>query len=621
MSTGSRQARVKRARRRVVLNRAFAVQAALDCLALAVGLNLAALLRVDFDASQLELWGQLAIIPVASVCLLVVGVALGLYDGRYVRGSFEEAVAVGMAVSAATPLIFTIDLVASDPRMVPLTAVPGGAMIALVGMMAARWTFRMRLENRQRPEGEHVTRLLVVGAGEGADQVLDSMLRDPGSSYLPVALLDDDPDKRRLRVRGVPVVGAVDQIAEAARLHHASTVLIAIPTASRDVIASVTHQANEAGLTVKVLPSVRELLDGTVGATDIRDLEPADLLGRLEITTDVAGIADYVRGKRVLVTGAGGSIGSELCRQLAGFEPAELIMLDRDESALHAVQLLIFGRALLDTPDVVLCDIRDAAALAGVFRSMRPQVVFHAAALKHLPMLEQYPVEGWKTNVLGSLNVLELAAEVGVERFVNISTDKAADPISVLGYTKRIAERLTAGFARSAGGAYLSVRFGNVLGSRGSMLDTFTRQIRGGGPVTVTEPDVTRFFMTISEACQLVIQAGAIGLPGEVLVLDMGRPVRIADVAQQLIAQSGKEIEIVYTGLRPGEKLHEVLVGTAEVGERRTHPMIEHVAAEPLDAAVMRRLDDESPDALIALLRELTHVPKTVEDAMRSETG
>jgi FlaA1/EpsC-like NDP-sugar epimerase len=621
MSTGSRQERVKRARRRVVLNRAFAVQAALDSLALAVGLNLAALLRVDFDASQLELWGQLAIIPVASVCLLVVGVSLGLYDGRYVRGSFEEAVAVGMAVSAATPLIFTIDLVASDPRMVPLTAVPGGAMIALVGMMAARWTFRMRLENRQRPEGEHVTRLLVVGAGEGADQVLDSMLRDPGSSYLPVALLDDDPDKRRLRVRGVPVVGAVDQIAEAARLHAASTVLIAIPTASREVIASVTHQANEAGLTVKVLPSVRDLLDGTVGATDIRDLEPADLLGRLEITTDVAGIADYVRGKRVLVTGAGGSIGSELCRQLAGFEPTELIMLDRDESALHALQLLIFGRALLDTPDVVLCDIRDRAALGDVFRSVRPQVVFHAAALKHLPMLEQYPVEGWKTNVLGSLNVLELAAEVGVERFVNISTDKAADPVSVLGYTKRIAERLTAGFARSAGGVYLSVRFGNVLGSRGSMLDTFTRQIRGGGPVTVTEPDVTRFFMTISEACQLVIQAGAIGLPGEVLVLDMGRPVRIADVAKQLIAQSGKDVDIVYTGLRPGEKLHEVLVGTAEVGNRRAHPMIEHVAVEPLDAAVMRRLDDESPDALIALLRELAHVPKTVEEAMRSEAG
>ena len=605
MSTGSRQERVKRARRRLFLNRGFALMAALDCVALALGLTLASLLRVDFDVSQLETWGQLAILPVAWVCLIAVGVVLGLYDGRYVRGSFEEAVAVGMAVSAATPLIFTVDLVASDPRMVPLSAVPGGAMIALVGMMAARWTFRMRLENRQRPEGEHVTRLLVVGAGQGADQVLASMLRDPGSSYLPVALLDDDPDKRRLRVRGVPVVGTVDQVAAAAEMHDASTVLIAIPSASREVIAAVTRQANDAGLTVKVLPSVRDLLDGTVGASDIRDLEPADLLGRLEITTDVASIADYVRGKRVLVTGAGGSIGSELCRQLSGFAPADLVMLDRDESALHAVQLLIFGRALLDTPDVVLCDIRDRAALGEVFRSLRPEVVFHAAALKHLPMLEQYPIEGWKTNVLGTLNVLELSAEVGVERFVNISTDKAADPVSVLGYTKRIAERLTAGFARRGEGVYLSVRFGNVLGSRGSMLDTFTKQIRAGGPVTVTEPDVTRFFMTISEACQLVIQAGAIGQPGEVLVLDMGRPVRIADVAQQLITQSGKEVEIVYTGLRPGEKMHEVLVGTAEEGGRPFHPMIEHVAVKPLDPAVCRSGGDVPDGHLVQQFKTL----------------
>lgn len=615
MSTGARQERVIRARRRLILNGAFALQALLDCVALAFGLTLASLLRVDFDASQLEPFGQLAILPVAALCQLLVGVALGLYDGRYVRGSFEEAVAVAMAVIAASPLIFTADLVASDPRMVPLSAVPGGAMIALVGMMAARWTFRLRLENRQRPEGEHVTRLLVVGAGEGADQVLASMLRDPGSSYLPVALLDDDPDKRRLRVRGVPVVGTMDQVAEAARLHDASTVLIAIPSASREVIAGVTSQANEAGLTVKVLPSVRELLDGTVGAADIRDLEPADLLGRLEITTDVAAIADYVRGKRLLVTGAGGSIGSELCRQLVRFDPAELVMLDRDESALHAVQLLVSGRALLDTPDVVLCDIRDREALGSVFQATRPEVVFHAAALKHLPMLEQYPVEGWKTNVIGSLHVLELAVEFGVERFVNISTDKAADPTSVLGFTKRIAERLTAGFARRADGVFLSVRFGNVLGSRGSMLDTFTRQITAGGPVTVTEPDVTRFFMTISEACQLVIQAGAIGQPGEVLVLDMGRPVRIADVAQQLIAQSGQEIEIVYTGLRPGEKLHEVLRGAAEVGERRTHPMIEHVAVEPLGAEVVPPAWELTTSALVAFMAELALQPGEVPRA------
>ena len=605
MSERDGNQRVVRARPRLILNGAFAAQAALDCVALAVGVTVASLLRVDLDASELELWGQVAILPVAAVCQLLLGVVLGLYDGRYVRGSFEEAGAVAMAVGAATPLLFTIDLVASDPRMVPLSAVPGGAVIGLIGMLASRWAFRVRFETSQRPEGDHITRLVVVGAGQGADQVLASMLRDPGSSYLPVALLDDDPDKRRLRVRGVPVVGTTDQVAAAARLHDASTVLIAIPSASREVIARVTSQANEAGLTVKVLPSVRDLLDGTVGAADIRDLEPGDLLGRLEISTDMESIAGYVRGRRILVTGAGGSIGSELCRQLSGLEPAELTMLDRDESALHAVQLLLFGRALLDTPDVVLCDIRDRDALGHILRDRRPQVVFHAAALKHLPMLEQYPMEGWKTNVVGTLNLLELAADVGVERFVNVSTDKAADPVSVLGYTKRIGERLTAGFARRSEGVFLSVRFGNVLGSRGSMLDTFTSQIRAGGPVTVTEADVTRFFMTISEACQLVIQAGAIGRPGEVLVLDMGRPVRIADVAQQLISQSGKDVEIVYTGLRPGEKLHEVLVGAAEEGARPFHPMIEHISVAPLDVQRILVFDVPAAPALGPRLAEL----------------
>ena len=574
---------VARANRRPIVNAAAAAQAAVDCAAWAVGITVASLLRVDLEVDQLALAGQLAILPIAAACHLVVGMALSLYAGRFRRGSFDEAVWVAAAVLVVMPLVLVIDFVASNPRMVPLSGIPAGAVIALVGMCGTRWAWRLRQERRSRPEGDHVARLLVVGAGEGGEQVVNSLLRDPSSAYVPVALLDDDPHKRHLRLRGVPVVGTLAQLGEAARVHDASSVLVAIPSASRDVIAEITRQANAANLTVKVLPSVRELLDGTVGAADIRDLEPVDLLGRHELATDVEGIAQYVGGKRVMVSGAGGSIGSELCRQLNRFLPAELIMLDRDESALHAVQLSVSGRAMLDTPDVVLCDIRDRAALAAVFEERRPEVVFHAAALKHLPILEQYPEEGWKTNVVGTQRMLQLAVAHGVERFVNISTDKAADPVSVLGFTKRIAERLTAGVGASSPGVYLSVRFGNVLGSRGSMLDTFTRQISAGGPVTVTNPNVTRYFMTIGEACQLVIQAGGIGKSGEVLVLDMGNPVRIADVAQQLIAQSGQEIEILFTGLRPGEKLHEVLLGTAEEGERPHHPMITHIRVHPLD--------------------------------------
>lgn len=590
-------------KRKIVLNHASAVRADLDWLAWGLAITIASLLRVDFEVDQLELWGQIVIVPIAGVIQLAFGGWLGLYDGRHRQGSFEEAVAVGKSVAFTTPVLFAVDALASDPRMVPLTATLGGAVIAFALMCATRWASRLRRERRARPEGADVGRLIVVGAGVGGEQVITSMLTDPQGRYVPVAILEDDPEKRHLRLRGVPVVGTVADLPEAAREYGASTVLIAVPSASRELVTRVTALANEAGLTVKVLPSVRELLDGTVGVPDIRDLAPADLLGRHEIDTDVATIAGYITGRRVLVTGAGGSIGSELCRQLARFEPAELVMLDRDESALHAVKLSIAGMALLDTPDVVLCDIRDEAALAAVFDHHRPQVVFHAAALKHLPMLQRYPLEGWKTNVLGTLNVARQSARLGVERFVNVSTDKAADPVSVLGYTKRIAERLTASIAAEVGGAFLSVRFGNVLGSRGSMLDTFTAQIEAGGPVTVTHPEITRFFMTVAEACELIIQAGALGRPGQVLVLDMGRPVRIADVAKQLTAQSHDDIEIVFTGLRDGEKLHEVLFGEGETDCRPVHPLISHVDVPPLDPQLLPGSPD--PDAIASLARHV----------------
>ncbi|HEX7167617.1 MAG TPA: polysaccharide biosynthesis protein, partial [Acidimicrobiales bacterium] len=296
----------------------------------------------------------------------------------------------------------------------------------------------------------------------------------------------------------------------------------------------------------------------------------------------------------------------ELCRQIYRYAPAELIMLDRDETALHSVQLSIEGRALLDTPSLVLADIRDGKRIERLFEERQPEVVFHAAALKHLTLLERHPGEALQTNVWGTLNVLMASAWSGVERFVNISTDKAADPTSVLGYTKRIAECLTAFITQQTSGTYLSVRFGNVLGSRGSMLSTFQSQIASGGPVTVTDPEVTRFFMTIQEACELVIQAGAIGNDGEALVLDMGEPVRIADVARRLAAQAPRPVQIVYTGLRPGEKLHEVLLGTGEPDHRPVHPLVSHVVVPALQPAAVLALETAGdPDLLVKQFAEL----------------
>src|SRR5690606_22033025 len=329
----------------------------------------------------------------------------------------------------------------------------------------------------------------------------------------------------------------------------------------------------------------------------------ADLLGRTKVDTDVSAVAGYLTGKRVLITGAGGSIGSELARQIHRLGCSELMLLDRDESALHAVQLSLHGRALLDTDEVILADIRDTSAVQRIFIERQPDVVFHAAALKHLPMLEQYPLEALKTNVHGTLNVLEAAAAAGVSYFVNISTDKAADPTSVLGLSKRVAERLTADVARRADtGTYLSVRFGNVLGSRGSVLTAFATQIAAGGPVTVTHPEVTRYFMTVEEAVELVIRAAAIGSDGEALILDMGQPVRIVEIAERLIAQSGRDIEIVFTGLREGEKMHEVLVGTTERREPTAFSRISRVPVLPLDGDLVRGARVSHPAGVRPLL-------------------
>lgn len=564
---------------KVLFRHRWLLQMSTDSLGWLVVVPLAGLLRYDFDASLLHPGQQGAYIALVLSLQVAVGGASGLYLDRYSFGSFEEVAALARSAVIVTILGGSANAVLLHliPRSVPVIA--GG--LALILMCGTRYAWRLIVERMNRPTDDSAEPALVFGAGNGGQQLLTSMLRSPDSPYLPVALLDDDPAKHRLQLRGVPMAGGRGQIAAAAERFGATVLIIAIPSASARLVREVSATAAEAGLQVRILPTVGKLL-GELSVGDVRALSVADLLGRREIDIDLGSIAEYLTGKRVLVTGAGGSIGSELCRQLYRFAPAALVMVDRDESALHAVQLSIHGRALLDSDDLVVADIRDEARVLEVFETYRPDVVFHTAALKHLTLLEKYPVEAVKTNVLGTLNVLRAAAATHVGRLVNISTDKAADPTSMLGYTKRIAERLTAWTATEADGSFLSVRFGNVLGSRGSVLTSFRFQIDAGGPVTVTDPEVTRYFMTVEEAVHLVIQAGAVGRDGEALVLDMGEPVRIVDVARRLIEESGHDIEIVYTGLRPGEKLHEVLHCTGEADHRPYHPLISHAAVPPL---------------------------------------
>ncbi|UNK70119.1 nucleoside-diphosphate sugar epimerase/dehydratase [Microbacterium sp. H1-D42] len=558
-----------------------AAAAAVDAIAWIVGVLAAVALRFEFTVPENGWVATLLLALIAAGIHVTTGYATKLYRGRHTYGSFDEVLLLGLIVLSTTIVLGLLLIVFGTAVGIPRGTMFLAAPMVLMLMFGVRYLARLAIDRSRKP-GDDAEPALIVGAGFIADKLLHNMTTDPTSPIRAVGLLDDDPAKKNLVLRGVPVVGKTSKVADAIRRTGATRVIIAMGSADSVMLRKISDRAEQAGASVSVTPTLSALTSGEQAPTDVRDISIEDLIGRHPVDTNIELIAGYITGKRVLVTGAGGSIGSELCRQLSKFGASELIMLDRDETGLQVAQLGTSGHGLLDTDDVVLANIRDADVIKRLFEERRPEVVFHAAALKHLPMLEQYPDEAWKTNVLGTLNVLQAARAVGVTTFVNVSTDKAANPTSVLGHSKRVAEKLTAWAAEESGMRYLSVRFGNVIGSRGSMLPTFQTLIREGKPLTVTHPEATRYFMTIPEACQLVIQAGGIGRPGEVLILDMGEPVSILEVAKRMIAMSGKSVEIIFTGLRHGEKLHEELVGSRENLERPFHPKVSHTRADPI---------------------------------------
>jgi len=545
-------------------------------------------LRLDFDVLVTLSVGTLWYAVSAALLHVCLGAVIGPYAIGHARGSFEEIVDIGRAVVITTLIGFTVMAVVIHPYPVPRTVPLISGAIALGLMLAVRFVVRT-WRNRRAFLATGQQRVIVFGAGEGGRQLVRTMVRNPTAGFLPVAILDDDPRKARLHVDGVRVRGDRLLLDRVALTSGAETLAIAMPSAEAALIRDLRDRADRAGLKVLVLPPISELFGAHPKPADLRDVDLNDLLGRRAVSMDTGVISEQIAGKVILVTGAGGSIGSELCRQIIRFGPRKLYLLDRDESGLQATQLSLSGSGLLDTDDIVLADIRDLETLRTVFQTAAPEIVFHAAALKHLPLLETYPLEAWKSNVVGTLNVLTAAAEAGVVTFVNISTDKAADPTCVLGYSKRAAERLTAAFAQNQTGRYVSVRFGNVLGSRGSVVHAFTAQIDRGGPVTVTHPEVERYFMLIPEACQLVLEAASIGGNGEVLVLDMGEQVKILEVAQTLIKMSGRtDIDITYSGLRAGEKLGEDLFSMDEQRRDTAHELVARVDVPALDVeAVM----------------------------------
>ncbi len=531
------------------------------------------------------------ILPMIVLIHLIANVAFGTYGHVWEYASVAEALRVGFASAAAGGLIVTSLIIGRDAfhvdQPIPISVVLLGAMFTLIGTGAIRFRSRLFSFKRMAQYGTPV-RALIVGTGRPAAVLARQAPNlDPAAEVVGfVAIGDGGPQVRRLV--GRPVWSGVDLVPELVRTYRVDQVIVATP-APESTLRDLVDACLSVEATLRIVPDLNALLKGN-GADSIRNIEVSDLLPRPTVETDLTPVADMLEGRRILVTGAGGSIGSEIVRQCLLFAGTEVVALDNDETHLH--DALPSWQTTGREPLTTLCDVRDAARVTRVFQDLRPHVVFHAAAHKHVPILEHCAEEAAKTNVLGTAHVISAAEQIGVERFVLISTDKAVDPASVMGASKRVAEMIVqAAAARANGAVYTAVRFGNVLGSRGSVVPTFMNQIKAGGPVTVTDPRMTRYFMTVSEAVQLVLQSGAIASGGEVFVLDMGEPVRIMDLASRLIRLSGlvpgRDIEIAIIGARPGEKLVESLSDGPLVPS--SHPKINQASIGYPDGSILRR--------------------------------
>jgi FlaA1/EpsC-like NDP-sugar epimerase len=534
-----------------------------------------------------------------SACLVFITLALlvkpfifylfGLYKRLWRYASIDEALSITWAVSLSsvtvTALIFGVCLpfgiIKSFPRSVPI--IDWLLSILLIGGL--RFSFRLLPRAKSSRKGmalrepaEVQRRILIIGAGDAGAMLVREMQTNPGLGLLPVGFIDDDPAKLGMRIHNVPVLGTRNDIPDIVRQDDIDEAIIAMPTVPGKVIREIMAICKDARVKFRTIPGIYELLNSTVTVSQIREVRLEDLLRREPIKIDLEEVGKFLAGTKVLVTGAGGSIGAELCRQIAVHKPEELILLGHGENSIFQIQLELAGKFPSLNVAPIIADIRDQGRIEKILEMHRPAVIFHSAAHKHVPLMEYNPVEAITNNIIGTRNVAEAAVRNGLERFVLISTDKAVNPVSIMGASKRVAELLIQDMARRNEAIFVAVRFGNVLGSRGSVVPLFQRQIAEGGAVTVTHPEARRFFMTVSEAVQLVIQAAAMGKGGEIFVLDMGEPIKIVDLATDLIRLSGlepgRDIDIVFTKLRPGEKLCEELFFAYERPKATKHEKI-----------------------------------------------
>ena len=551
----------------------------------------AVLVRFDREVPEQMLRQLLFVLPYVVILqyAFLSGFGITRFSWRYV--SLRDAVRIFAAIATVTVLLVVLRfaspvLAESFPParygIVPLGVLLGDFLLAFLGLTGVRALRRMvgeqhasKIHNRIEKPREPT---LLVGAGQGGFLVAQEISRRPDLGMLPVGFVDDDPRKQGAVIHGIKVMGTTADLEHLAQRLEVKQALITISNAPGTAIRRITESCKEAGLTAKIVPGTYEIMGGRVNLSRIRDVAIEDLLRREPVSLDIEEVSGVVRGQPVMITGAGGSIGSELCRQVAAYRPSRLVLVERAENNLFEIHTELVRRFPELEAVPCIADVTDVPRITQVFRQHRPMIVFHAAAHKHVPMMEWNPAEAVKNNLLGTQVVADLADSLAVERFVMISTDKAVNPRSVMGATKRAAELYVQALSRDSATHFATVRFGNVLDSAGSVIQIFRQQIRAGGPITVTHPGMTRYFMTIPEAVQLVVQAAALSQGGETFILDMGQPVRILDLAHDLIRLSGlepdKDIEVRFTGVRPGEKLFEELSTVSEGIGRTSHPKI-----------------------------------------------
>ncbi len=571
---------------------------------------------------------NLHVLLVVSVLKLFIFNAFQLYSSIWEYASIEELIKVVGAVVVAN--LIAIGYLAITPVNMYFGIYVITIMFEIAFVGGNRFSYRILRRIKQSKSltmQDDDNRVLIVGSGSTASLIATEIKTHPKQHGHLIGFIDDDESKVGKSIAGIKVLGTRFDIIGLVKRKGINEIILAIPTASKECTKQILDECKRSGAKVKIIPGIMEVLDGRVSMSKIRDVEIEDLLGREPVDLNITEVSSYIKHKTVLVTGGGGSIGSELCRQIAKFEPTKLVILDIYENNAYDIQNELkrqYGKSL--NLDVLIASVRDQKAVSRIMNELKPDVVFHAAAHKHVPLMERSPKEAIKNNVMGTLNVAEAAHEAGVERFVLISTDKAVNPTNVMGASKRLCEMVVQSLAQHSSTKFVAVRFGNVLGSNGSVIPLFKQQIKDGGPLTLTHKDIIRYFMTIPEASQLVIQAGAIAKGGEIFILDMGEPVKIYDLAEDLIRLSGlrphEDVKIEITGLRPGEKLYEELLMSEEGMTNTKYSKIHIAAPTTLNYKMLRTsldkfnqaLETDSNQAIIERLAVLVPTFKTPEE-------